>query len=46
MVTGHAKMTREEWQGEYRSASYMFYTDEHLETIMRRAHATGINIRS
>ena len=24
----------------------MFYTDEHLETIMRRAYATGINIRS
>jgi radical SAM superfamily enzyme YgiQ (UPF0313 family) len=46
VVTGHAKMTREEWQGAYRSAWDIFYTDEHLETIMRRAHATGINIRS
>ena len=46
VVTGHAKMTKEEWQGAYRSAWDIFYTDKHLETIMRRAHATGINIRS
>jgi radical SAM superfamily enzyme YgiQ (UPF0313 family) len=46
VVTAHAKMTREEWQSAYRSAWDIFYTDEHLETIMRRAHATGINIRS
>ncbi|HVQ11156.1 MAG TPA: radical SAM protein, partial [Methyloceanibacter sp.] len=46
VVTGHAKMTKEEWQGAYRSAWDIFYTDEHIETIMRRAHATGINIRS
>ena len=46
VVTAHAKMTREEWQSAYRSAWDVFYTDEHLETIMRRAHATGINIRS
>src|SRR4029079_7563187 len=46
VVTVHAKMSREEWQSAYRSAWDVFYTDEHLETIMRRAHATGINIRS
>ena len=46
VVTGHAKMTKEEWQGAYRSAWDIFYTDEHLETIMRRAAATGINLRS
>jgi radical SAM superfamily enzyme YgiQ (UPF0313 family) len=46
VVTGHAKMTKEEWQAAYRSAWDIFYTDEHLETIMRRAYATGINIRS
>ena len=46
VVTGHPKMTKEEWQDAYRSAWDIFYTDEHLETIMRRAHATGINIRS
>ena len=46
VVTGHAKMTKEEWQDAYRTAWDIFYTDEHLETIMRRAYATGINIRS
>ena len=46
VVSDHAKMTKEEWQGAYRSAWDIFYTDEHLETIMRRAAATGINIRS
>jgi len=46
VVTAHAKMSKEEWQSAYRSAWDVFYTDEHLETIMRRAHATGINIRS
>jgi hypothetical protein len=46
VVTGHAKMSKEEWQDAYCTAWDIFYTDEHLETIMRRAHATGINIRS
>jgi radical SAM superfamily enzyme YgiQ (UPF0313 family) len=46
VVSDHAKMTKDEWQGAYRSAWDIFYTDEHLETIMRRAAATGINIRS
>jgi hypothetical protein len=46
VVTGHTKMSKEEWQSAYRSAWDIFYTDEHLETIMRRAYATGINIRS
>jgi hypothetical protein len=39
-------MSKDEWQSAYRSAWDIFYTDEHLETIMRRAYATGINIRS
>jgi hypothetical protein len=46
VVTGHEKMTKAEWQAAYRSAWDIFYTDEHLETILRRAAATGINIRS
>jgi radical SAM superfamily enzyme YgiQ (UPF0313 family) len=46
VVTGHPKMTREEWQAAYRSAWDIFYTDDHLETIMRRGAATGINLRS
>jgi radical SAM superfamily enzyme YgiQ (UPF0313 family) len=46
VVTAHAKMTRDEWQSAYRSAWDIFYTDEHLETIMRRAATTSINLRS
>jgi radical SAM superfamily enzyme YgiQ (UPF0313 family) len=46
VVTAHAKMSKEEWQEAYRSAWEIFYTDEHLETVMRRAYACGVNIRS
>ena len=46
VVTGHAKMSREEWQDAYRTAWDIFYTDEHLKTVIRRAYAKGINIRA
>jgi radical SAM family protein len=46
VVTAHAKMTPEEWSGIYQEAWDLYYTDEHLETIMRRAYASGINLRS
>jgi hypothetical protein len=46
VVTAHPKMTAEEWMNAYRTAWGYYYTDEHLETIMRRAYATGINLKS
>ena len=46
VVTAHPKMTAEEWSGIYQAAWGAYYTDEHLETIMRRAYACGINLRS
>jgi hypothetical protein len=46
VVTGHAKMSKEEWQGAYHTAWGIFYTEEHMETVLRRAYACGINIRS
>jgi hypothetical protein len=46
VVTAHPKMTQQEWEGAYRSSWGIYYTDEHLETIVRRAYASGINIRS
>ena len=46
VVTGHEKMTKEEWQGAYYSAWGIFYTKQHLETVLRRAYACGVNIRS
>jgi hypothetical protein len=40
-VTGHPKMSQSEWQDAYRSAWATYYTDEHIETVLRRAIATG-----
>ena len=40
-VTGHGKMSREQWQDAYRAAWKTYYTDEHIETVLRRAIATG-----
>jgi radical SAM superfamily enzyme YgiQ (UPF0313 family) len=40
-VTGHPLMTRDEWRETYRSAWETYYTDEHVETVIRRAIATG-----
>ncbi|MGI8726039.1 MAG: B12-binding domain-containing radical SAM protein [Methyloceanibacter sp.] len=46
VVTAHPKMTAEEWSGIYQEAWGLYYTDEHIETIVRRAYACGINLRS
>ncbi len=40
-VTGHSKMSRAEWRDTYRQAWETYYTDEHVETVLRRAIATG-----
>ena len=45
-VTAHPTMTQTEWQDIYRAAWDIYYTPEHLERIMRRAGATGINLSS
>ena len=42
MTTAHPIMSREQWEGIYRSAWDQYYTREHVETIMRRAAASGI----
>jgi tRNA A37 methylthiotransferase MiaB len=44
VVTDHSLMSRHEWQQAYRAAWEQFYTAAHLQTILRRAHASGINI--
>ena len=46
VVTAHPKMSQKEWEGAYQTAWGIYYTDDHLETIVRRAYASGINIRS
>ncbi|HMJ09474.1 MAG TPA: radical SAM protein [Pyrinomonadaceae bacterium] len=40
-VTGHAKMSRAEWERTYREAWETYYTDAHIETVLRRSIATG-----
>jgi radical SAM superfamily enzyme YgiQ (UPF0313 family) len=40
-VTGHAKMSKAEWERTYREAWETYYTDEHVETVLRRSIATG-----
>jgi hypothetical protein len=43
VTTGHPKMSKREWEAAYRLAWETYYTPEHMETIMRRAVATGIS---
>ena len=40
-ATNHPKMTKEEWEGIYRTAWTTYYTPEHVETILRRGAATN-----
>ena len=40
-VTAHPKMSRENWEETYRKAWKNYYTDAHIETVLRRAIATG-----
>ncbi len=43
-VTGHAKMSKAEWERIYWDAWNIYYTPAHMETILRRARASGIDI--
>ena len=38
-------MSKEQWQQVYADAWTRYYSDAHVETIMRRAIASGINVR-
>ena len=40
-VTGHPIMSREDWERTYHLAWETYYTTEHIETVLRRAMATG-----
>ncbi len=43
VTTTHPTMSRADWEKLYLNAWYSYYSLEHLETVMRRAHATGSN---
>src|SRR4029077_53668 len=43
VCTGHPLMSEEVWKRVYRHAWQRYYTDEHVEPVLRRARASGIN---
>ncbi len=43
ITTAHPKMSGAEWQKAFDDAWQRYYTDEHIETVMRRAAASGAN---
>jgi len=42
VTTGHQGMSVAEWQAFYREAFHLYYSPEHIETMFRRAKASGI----
>jgi Radical SAM superfamily len=44
VCTAHPKMTRQEWQDIYHQAWLLYYTPEHMKTLLRRAAATGVPV--
>ena len=45
VCTSHPRMSAEEWRQVYRDAWARYYTDEHVETVLRRAVASGLKPR-
>jgi radical SAM superfamily enzyme YgiQ (UPF0313 family) len=43
VTTKHPRMSREEWERAYRSAWGTYYSTEHIETVLRRAIASGVS---
>jgi radical SAM superfamily enzyme YgiQ (UPF0313 family) len=43
-LTPHPNMSKPEWEKLYADAWTIYYTPSHIETILRRAQAYGINI--
>ena len=43
-TTGHPRMSVEQWKKAYLDAYSRYYSDEHVETILRRAAATGLRM--
>ena len=43
VCTGHARMSKEEWLEVYHDAWARYYTDAHVETILRRAFASRLS---
>ncbi|MDK1378424.1 MULTISPECIES: radical SAM protein [unclassified Sinorhizobium] len=46
VCTAHARMSREAWENIYHEAWRLYYSPEHMETLLRRAAATGVPLGS
>jgi hypothetical protein len=46
VCAAHAKMSATEWEAIYREAWALYYTPEHMKTLLRRAAATGVPMGS
>jgi len=42
VTTAHPRMSAVEWERTYREAWARYYTDDHVETVLRRAAAAGL----
>ncbi|MFO1061143.1 MAG: radical SAM protein [Dongiaceae bacterium] len=42
VCTDHPRMSRAEWEAIYREAWSLYYTPEHMHTLLRRAARTGL----
>jgi len=42
----HAHMSKQEWEAIYQEAWWLYYTPEHMVTLLRRAAATGVPLGS
>src|SRR5262249_53835982 len=45
VTTAHPKMTADEWRMIYDRAWHLYYTPEHVETMLRRAEASGSGMK-
>ena len=46
VCTAHPQMSRQEWEAIYHEAWSLYYTPEHMKTLLRRAAATGVPMGS
>ena len=46
VCTAHPRMSRMQWESIYREAWSIYYTPKHMETLLRRAVATGLPVNS
>jgi hypothetical protein len=46
VCTGHSRMSRQEWERIYQEAWTLYYTPDHMKTLLKRAAATGVPMRS